>query len=212
MSQQQELLEQAGAESSAEHSEHSLSTEGKQKSAAIDQTLPEAALSDKPQKQYVAIARIQGKLVGKDNELFVVTDGDNTRFAVSGIRPGKLPVRLIATPEKKRRGVISFWPRSDGSVVVASLIDSEEYTKFCHSPQPDEMLLSGTVKSCHTDKFTVQIKKNKTSGRSSKKFKGTVVTVSSAPPNSIQCGQWADLKLQRDRNRWLLSEESATEE
>ena len=170
-----------------------------------------SSTSQNEQRMYQAIARVQGELVGEGRELFLVTDSDKARFSVSGTRPGKLAVRLIATPSEERKGFISFWPRSDDSIVLASFMPPDEYAPSPLGPEPDEMLLSGKVRSCHSDRFTVQIKRNKGSGRGSKKFKGTVVTVSSSPPSSIQAGQWVELKLQRNGEKWILPTESETE-
>lgn len=176
-------------------------------SSVADPSTDQGSSSEQEERMYIAIARVQGRLVGEGEKLFVVVDSDNTRFPVSGVRPGKVSIKLILMSPEERKGLISFWPRSNGSVIVASLISPEVHAQSPHDPQPDEMRLSGKVKSCHPDRFTVQIRKNRGNGRGNHKFVGTVVTVSSSPPSSIQAGQWVDLKLQRSGNQWLLPEE-----
>lgn len=183
-----------------------------QRSSGTGQTSKQESSIKREERMYIAIARVRGELVGEDEKLFIVTDDDSTKFTVTGIRPGKLAIRLIAMSQEERKGLISFWPRSDGSVVIASLISSEKYAHSPHTPQPNEMLLSGKVKRCHSDKFTVQVRKNKGNGRGNRKFIGTVVTVSSSAPPSIQVGQWVDLKLQRSGGQWLLPENIAAKQ
>ena len=179
--------------------------------APVETTIPVAdasSLPDERQKKYQAIARVQGELIADSQKLFIVADGDSARFAVVGIRPGKLSLKLIALLPEERKGLFSFWPQEDGGVVIASFCEPENYIQHGFGPHLDEMLLSGKIKSCHTDKFVVHIKRNKGSGRGNRGFKGTSITVSSAPPSTLQSGQWADLKLQRSGNQWILPDSS----
>lgn len=158
------------------------------------------------QKNYQAIARVQGALVADEQKLFIVTDGDGARFPVLGIRPGKLSLKLIALLPEERKGLFSFWPQDDDGVVVSSFCGLENYVQQAYGPLPDQMLLSGKTKSCHTDRFVVRVKRNKGSGRGDRWFKGMSITVSSAPPHTLQPGQWVKLALQRSGSQWVLPE------
>ena len=191
-------------------SDTKMNSQSKDKSP-IETTIPVADATSSPdekQKKYKAIARVQGKLVADSQKLFIVTDRDSARFAVVGIRPGKLSLKLITLLPEEREGLFSFWPQEDDGVVIASFCEPENYVQHDFGPCPDEMLLSGKIKSCHTDKFVVHIKRNKGSGRGNRRFKGTSITVSGAPPNTLQSGQWTDLKLQRSGNQWVLPDSS----
>jgi len=179
--------------------------------ASIETTIPVAdasSLPDERQKKYQAVARVQGKLIADSQKLFIVADGDGARFAVVGIRPGKLSLKLIALLPEEREGLFGFWPQEDDGVVIASFCEPENYVQHGSGPCIDEMLLSGKIKSCHTDKFVVLIKRNKGSGRGKQRAKGTSITVSSAPPSTLQSGQWADLKLKRSGSQWVLLDNS----
>ena len=168
------------------------------------QTALAAPASSSPQNEkrtyYQAIARVKGAIVAEGNHLFVTTDSDGVQFPVSGIKPNKLPVKLVALLPEERKGFIGFWPRADESVVIASLSTPEDYVPNDFSPQIDEMLLSGKLKSCHPDKFVVSVRRN----RGARKSKSVDITVSSTPPDSLQSGQWVDLKLQRSGKQWVL--------
>ena len=179
--------------------------------ALVKTTIPVAdanSPADEKQKKYQAIARVQGELIADGQKLFIVADGDGARFAVIGIRPGKLSLKLVTLLPEERRGLFGFWPQEDNGVVIASFCEPENYIQHGFGPHLDEMLLSGRIKSCHTDKFVVLIKRNKGNGRGNQWFKGTSITVSSAPPSTLQSGQWADLKLQRSGSQWVLPDSS----
>lgn len=157
-----------------------------------------------PKRNYRAIARVQGALVVDDDKLFIVTDGDGTWFPVLGVRPHRLPLKLIALLPDERKGLFGFWPQEEEGVIIASFSHPETYTQHENGPLPDEMLLSGKVQSCRADSFVVRIKRNKDSWRGNRWFKSSSVTVSSTPPPAIQTGQWAELKLQRSGSEWIL--------
>lgn len=157
-------------------------------------------------KNYQAIARVQGALVTDEQKLFIVTDDDGARFPVLGIRPGKLSLKLIALLPEDRKGLFSFWPQDDDGVVISSFCTPENYVQQAFGPLPNQMLLSGEIKSCHADKFVVRVKRNKGSGRGDRWFKGMSITVSSTPPHTLQPGQWIKLALQRSGGQWVLPE------
>lgn len=157
---------------------------------------------------YQAIARVKGAIVAEGKHLFVTTDSDGVQFPVSGIKPNKLPMKLVALLPEERKGFIGFWPRADGSIVIASFSTPDDYVPNAFSPQTDEMLLSGKLKSCHSDRFIVSVKRN----RGARKSKSIDITVSSTPPESLQSGQWVDLRLQRSGRQWVLPDGYAPEE
>ena len=185
---------------------------GSQNVGSLDEqtvlTDKESSLPQNEKRNYQAIARVKGAIVAEGKHLFVTTDSDGTRFSVSGIRPDKLPVKLIALLPEERKGFIGFWPRADESVVIASFSIPENYVPNSFSPQMDEMLLSGKIKSCYPDRFIVSVKRN----RGVRKSKGMDITVSSTPPESLQSGQWVDLKLQRSGSQWVLPDGYASEQ
>lgn len=162
-----------------------------------------AAPPSKKQSKFLALARVQGRLVSEGQRLFIQTP-DGARLSVTGFGPkqGTL-IRMFTSDVKDRDAVYSLWPAFEGSYTISAYHDDPaSFEPAEGTPDLDQMFIRAKIVEMAEDSFCVEIGRNQ-KPRKGQSFKSNF-RVSSPPPEEWEVGQRVDFECDRAADKWRL--------
>jgi hypothetical protein len=172
-------------------------------SAKAEQDSTDPKQRSRQRGTFTAIARLHGSLIAEDNQLMLVATDDGARFRVQAVRPGSLTMQLLTLEPVARIGLFGFWPTSKGDIILSAFYHNDNIDSWIphpDSPMPDELIVAGILESTEDHSFTIKVGRN----RRTKGPRHTFIQISSPPLEDWQCGQWLQLRCQRQGTSWKL--------
>lgn len=164
----------------------------------------------KRRKLYQAIARIEGALKIKGEDLVIVTKGDKAEFQVAWIGGQYTAMRLLKRPANRRQGFYTLYPHSQEQSQIIRLINFniEVDTHYPDVPPTDRMFVSGKLVRKEEDAFFVDVGRNRRTHRAKKQiYMPLKIAGMEADPN-WNSGQWIGLVLHRQGTDWIWTGET----
>ena len=152
------------------------------------------------QKQFIAIACVHGSLVTEDNRLWLVATDDGARFPVKAVSHSYLAVRLLILEPDARVGFFLFWPAAKGHIALAAFHEDNTFAQYPETPLPNQLVIAGILESFDDHSFMLKVGRN----RPTKGAQHSFIQINSPPPNGSHCGQWLQLRCQRQGTGWHL--------
>lgn len=152
-------------------------------------------------KLYQALARVEGSLKVKDDDIVLITKGDKTELHVIQITGKHTAMRLLKRPANRRQGVYSLYPQPHGVKIMNFLVDE----KPAHPDVPpiDQMFISGKLHSKEADAFFVDIGRNRRTIKAKRRIELPLKIEGQEADPKWKIGQWIGLVLHRKGTKWL---------
>ena len=168
---------------------------------------PDSSKSQKSQgykkrrKLYQALARVEGSLKVKGDDLVLVTKGDKAEFLVAQIGGPHTAIRLLKRAANRRQGFYSLYPEQEA--VRINNFNVELETVNPDAPPIDQMFVSGKLASKEDGAFFVDIGRNRRTIRAKKQIKMPLKIEGLEANPEWNLGQWIGLILHRQGTKWV---------
>lgn len=155
----------------------------------------------KPRKLYQALARIEGSLEVKNDQLVLITQGDEAQLEVVQIVGKHTAMRLLKLPTNRRQGVYSLYPQVQGVKIINFITDTDKLDPAV--PPTDQMFISGKLVSEEDGAFFVDIGRNKRTHKAKKQIEIPLRIEGENANPRWTIGQWIGLVLHREGAKWI---------
>lgn len=198
----------AELENSAEHDLSSAKDKERLPSQAEGTEGKEKQPYQRRRKLYQALARIEGSLKVKEDDLVIITKGDKAEFQVAQIRGQHTAMRLLKRAANQRQGFYSFYPHSESQVVSLINFSAEGGEPHPEVPPADRMFICGKLISKDEDAFLVDIGRNRRTHKAKKQISMPLRIAGKVADPIWTLGQWIGLVLHRQGTNWVWTGET----
>lgn len=161
-------------------------------------------------KLYQALARVEGALKVKGDELVIITKGDKAEFQVAQIGGNNTAMRLLKRAANRRQGFYTLYPHSAEQSQLVKLTNFHVEADEQHPDVPpvDQMFISGKLDSKEEDAFLVNIGRNKRTRKAKKKIRMPLRISGKEADPDWKLGRWLGLVLHRQGTDWIWTGET----
>ena len=174
---------------------------GNQTKEADSPKAPEHPGYCRRRKLYQALARVEGSLKVKGDDIVLIAKGDKAELPVLQIGGQQTAMRLLKRPANRRIGIFSIYPMDAGVKVINFVVDAED--AFLDTPPVDQMFVSGKFVSQAEDAFLVDVGRNRRTIRAKKLIEMPLRIEGIAADPTWKVGQWIGLVLHRQETKWI---------
>ena len=152
-------------------------------------------------KLYQALARVEGSLKVKGDDIVLIAQSDKAELSVLQIGGQNTAMRLLKRPANRRIGIFSLYPMKDGVKIISFITDAED--THPDAPPVNQMFISGKFAGQEEDAFFVDVGRNRRTIRAKKLIEMPLRIEGKAATPTWKVGQWIGLVLHRQGTKWV---------
>ena len=152
-------------------------------------------------KLYQALARVEGSLKVKGDDIVLIAQSDKAELSVLQIGGQNTAMRLLKRPANRRIGIFSLYPMKDGVKIISFITDAED--THPDAPPVNQMFISGKFAGQEEDAFFVDVGRNRRTIRAKKLIEMPLRIEGKAANPTWKVGQWIGLVLHRQGTKWV---------
>ena len=157
-------------------------------------------------KLYQALARVEGSLKVKGDNIVLIAKGDKAELTVLQIGGQHTAMRLLKRPANRRIGLFSIYPMKAGVKIINFVTDAED--AHPDAPPIDQMFVSGKFAGQEENAFLVDVGRNRRTMKAKKLIEMPLRIEGSAADPTWKVGQWIGLVLHRQGTKWVWKGET----